>query len=164
VGGSAGPIGAGDIHSSPMALTIESSRFGRVEIAQDSVVDFPDGLIGLGGSRYALISTDPNSPFLWLHSLDDPGLALPVTNPHRFFRDFTVELNDEDAERLHFTDATAADVYVTVTAAPVLENVTANLRAPILIAGGAGHQVINRAPGAELRVQLFPSAGEGPEA
>lgn len=37
-----------------MSLTIESSRFGRVEIDPETVVAFPDGLIGLGGSRYAL--------------------------------------------------------------------------------------------------------------
>ena len=37
-----------------MSLTIESSRFGRVEIDPGSVIEFPDGLIGLSGSRYAL--------------------------------------------------------------------------------------------------------------
>ena len=101
-----------------MPITLESSRFGTVEIAPDSVVEFPDGLIGLGGSRYALLSTDADSPFLWLHSLEDPRIALPVTNPHRFFSDFAVELNDEDVARLGFDDDGAVDVYVTVRASP----------------------------------------------
>ena len=34
-------------------LTFESSRFGTIEIAADAVIEFPSGLIGLGGSRYA---------------------------------------------------------------------------------------------------------------
>lgn len=140
-----------------MPITLESSRFGTVEIAPDSVVEFPDGLIGLGGSRYALLSTDADSPFLWLHSLEDPTIALPVTNPHRFFSDFAVELNDEDAARLGFDDDGAVDVYVTVRAAPALEDVTVNLKAPILIRGGRAHQVINQAQGANLRAQLFPA-------
>jgi flagellar assembly factor FliW len=143
-----------------MPLMIESSRFGQVEIDPDSVVEFPEGLIGLGGSRYALLSTDANSPFLWLHSLDDPSIALPVTNPHRFFDGFTVELNDEDAGRLGFGDATSVDVYVTVRAAAALEECTANLKAPILIRAGEAHQIINQAPGVTLRAQLFPASAD----
>ncbi len=140
-----------------MPITIESSRFGTIEIASESVLEFPDGLIGLGGTRYALLATDTDSPFLWLHSLEDPKIALPVTNPHRFFSDFAVELNDEDAARLALGGDKSVDVYVTVRAAPALEDVTANLKAPILIRAGLAHQVINQARGAALRTQLFPS-------
>jgi flagellar assembly factor FliW len=142
--------------------TIESSRFGQVEIDPKAVLEFPEGLIGLGGSRYAMIGDDPDAPFLWLQSLDDASLALPVTNPHRFFADFTVEVVDEDAERLGLDAAGAMDVYVTVRAAPVLEEFTANLKAPILVRDGQAWQVINQAPGCELRVPLFP--GESSEA
>ena len=61
-----------------MSLTVESTRFGTLEIKPEAVLSFPRGLIGLGGSRYALLSTDPDSPFSWLHSVEDPDLALPV--------------------------------------------------------------------------------------
>ena len=142
------------------SLTIESSRFGRLEIDSTSVLEFPEGLIGLGGLRYALIAADPDAPFLWLQSLEDPALALPVTNPHRFFADFAVEVVDEDVERLELDAAGAMDVYVTVRAAPTLEDFTANLKAPILVRAGKAWQVINQAPGCELRVPL----AAGPEA
>jgi flagellar assembly factor FliW len=143
-----------------MTLTIESSRFGQIEIDPDSVLEFPDGLIGLGGHRYTLIANKPGSPFLWLQSLDEPGVALPVTNPHNFFADFAVELSDEDAARLDLSADTATDVYVTVTAAPAVEDFTANLRAPILIRDGQANQVINQAPGAEIRASLVrPETG-----
>jgi flagellar assembly factor FliW len=138
------------------SLTIESSRFGRVEIETSAVIEFPEGLIGLDGSRYALIASDPDAAIMWLQSLEDPGLALPVTNPHRFFADFAVEVVDEDAERLALDGSSAMDVYVTVRAAPALEDFTANLKAPILVRAGQAWQVINQAPGCELRVPLFP--------
>ncbi|HTX08419.1 MAG TPA: flagellar assembly protein FliW [Solirubrobacteraceae bacterium] len=138
------------------SLTIESSRFGRVDIEPSAVIEFPEGLIGLGGSRYALIASNPDAAFMWLQSLEDPGLALPVTNPHRFFADFAVEVVDEDAERLALDASSAMDVYVTVRAAPALEDFTANLKAPILVRSGQAWQVINQAPGCELRVRLFP--------
>jgi flagellar assembly factor FliW len=139
-----------------VSLTIESSRFGQLEVDPESVLEFPEGLIGLTGSRYALIATDPDAPFMWLQSLDDPSLALPLTNPHRFFADFAVEVVDEDAERLGLESSSAMDVYVTVRAAPALEDFTANLKAPILVRAGEAWQVINQAPGSELRVPLFP--------
>jgi flagellar assembly factor FliW len=142
------------------SLTIASSRFGQLEVDSGAVLEFPEGLIGLAGSRYALIADDPDAPFQWLQSLDDPSLALPVTNPHRFFADFAVEVVDEDAERLGLETSSAMDVYVTVRAAPALEDFTANLRAPILVRAGQAWQVINQAPGCELRVPLFPGGGE----
>ena len=68
-----------------------------------------------------------------------------------------MELGDDDASRLGFDGESSVDVYVTVRAAPVLAEFTANLKAPILIRDGRAHQVINQAPGAVLRAQLFPA-------
>jgi flagellar assembly factor FliW len=146
-----------------MSLTIESSRFGLVEIAPETVVEFPEGLIGLGGSRYALLASDPDSPFHWLQSLEDPGLALPVTDPHHFFVGFEVEIADDDAARLGFTEDSEAAVYVTVRTGESLEEFAANLKAPILVRSGRGYQVINQAPGCSLRAPLFDLAAPDPD-
>ncbi len=81
-------------------MTIESNRFGTLDIDTDSILEFPAGLIGLGGTRYALISVDPEGAFHWLHSVDDGSLALPVTNPWLFFDDFVVDLSDADTDRV----------------------------------------------------------------
>jgi flagellar assembly factor FliW len=145
-------------------LAIESPRFGHVEIDSATVIEFPDGLIGLGGSRYALLTSDPGSPLMWLHCIDDPTLSLPVTQPHRFFADYAVELTDEDGERLGLDDSTAVDVYVTVVAGSELADFTANQKAPILIWNGQGHQIINQAPGCDLRAPLFAEVMAEPAA
>ena len=136
-------------------LTIDSSRFGALEISSDDVIDFPAGLIGLGGRRYAIVATD-DSAFSWLHSIDDPTLALPVTNPWHFFSDYAVDLSDEAAEPIT-ADAADVAVFVTVRAGAELSDFYANLRAPILIAEGQGHQVINESADAPVRAPLFPA-------
>jgi flagellar assembly factor FliW len=141
-------------------LTIESTRFGTLEIPREAVVEFPNGLIGLGGRRYALLARDEDATFIWLHSLEDPDLALPLTNPWRFFASFEVELADEEAERLGIEESNDTTVYVTVRAAETLEDFSANLRAPILISDGNGHQVINQAPDAPVRAPLFAGSSE----
>jgi flagellar assembly factor FliW len=136
-------------------VMVESSRFGSIEIAPEAVIEFPAGLIGLGGSRYALLADEEEATFLWLHSLDDGELALPVTNPFLFFGSYEVVLGDAEAERIGITDPAEADVYVTVRAAEKLEDFMVNLRAPILISRGRGFQVINEADEAPVRAPLF---------
>jgi flagellar assembly factor FliW len=136
-------------------LTIDSSRFGTLEIPSEDVIDFPAGLIGLGGRRFALVANDGDSAFSWLHSIDDPTLALPVTNPWHFFSDYAVDLSDEAAAPIT-ADAADVAVFVTVRAGAELSDFYANLRAPILIAEGQGHQVINESTDAPVRAALFP--------
>jgi len=141
-----------------MSRTFESSRFGRVEIDADAVIEFPAGLIGLGGAHYALVTVDPDAPFAWLHSVDDPDVALPVTNPWLHYGDYRVELSDADTQRIGAEDPSALDVWVTVRAAGELADFSCNLRAPIVVWKGRGHQVINEAPDAPVRAPLFPEA------
>lgn len=148
-----------------MSLTVESTRFGTLEIEPDAVLSFPRGLIGLGGSRYALLSTDAESPFLWLHSVEDPDVALPVTRPWEFFPDYEVVLSDDEAATLGLAGDLPADVWVTVRASERVEDFTVNLRAPIVVApgdaGAEAYQVINEAPDAEVRAPLFAPSDAG---
>jgi flagellar assembly factor FliW len=140
-------------------LTVESSRFGTLELDASQAIQFPAGLIGLGGHSYVLLSTADDSSFSWLQSVEDPHLALPVTNPWAFFADYVVELSDEDTARVG--DPEALDVWVTVRAGGELADFRANLRAPILISGGVGHQVINEAADMPVRAPLFAEALAG---
>ena len=139
-----------------MTQSLNSTRFGDIELADEAVVEFPSGLIGLRGHRYALLPHGPDGVFVWLHSMEDPDLALPITRPWGFFPSYEVELSDSEAERIGVSDPAQADVWVTVRAAEQAENFSANLRAPIIIANGRGFQVINEADDAPVRAPLFP--------
>jgi flagellar assembly factor FliW len=137
-----------------MALTLHSTRFGDLEVTDEESIDFPDGLVGLPGTRWALLRRDgDDAPFAWLQSLDEPDLALPVTRPGTFFPGFDVVLDEGDVPD-DLGDPDAVDVWVVVRAIGPIEDFTANLRAPILLAGGVGRQVINRADDAPLRAPL----------
>lgn len=143
--------------AAPGMTQIDSTRFGTIAVKPESVLEFPHGLIGLGGSRYVLVAPEADSVFLWLHSADDPSLALPVTRPWNFFPDYEVSLSDEETARLRFPEGSEPEVWVTVRAGEELDAFSANLKAPILVCDGVAHQVINEAPGAPVRAALFPA-------
>ena len=142
------------------AVTLRSTRFGELEVPAEAVIEFPNGLIGLGGSRYTLLARSDEAMFVWLHSVDDPAIAIPLTNPWKFFADYAVELSDSDQERIGIEDPAAAQVYVTVRAAEAIEDFTANLRAPILLVEGRGFQVINQVADSPVRIPLLAGVAE----
>jgi flagellar assembly factor FliW len=138
-------------------MQIDSTRFGRIEIREDAVLEFPDGLIGLPGTRYALIAQTEDSPFYWLHSVDDPDLALPVTNPWLFFGDYEARVSDDDAAALGLEGPEQATIFCVVRASDKIEEFTVNLLAPVVLhaARRIGRQVINEAGGYRVREPLF---------
>jgi flagellar assembly factor FliW len=137
-----------------VSIRLESSRFGRLEIPDDAVIDVPNGLIGRGGRRFALLARGEEGAFVWLQSTEDPGLALALTNPRRFFPSYEVELADADAARIGAEDGETS-VYVAVCMAGSMEDLTANLRTPLVIAGQTGHHVVNQAAFAPRRAPLL---------
>jgi flagellar assembly factor FliW len=141
-----------------VTVTVPSRRFGDLQLGSDQLIEFPEGLVGLGGSRYVVVSTDADRPFRWLQSADDPDLALPVTDPWTFFGDYRLELSDEATAAAGLPeDGRDVTVWVTVRASGRLEDFSANLRAPIVVHEGRGHQVINEAADAPVRAPLFPA-------
>jgi flagellar assembly factor FliW len=78
-----------------------------------------------------------------------------VVSPSQFFSSFSLEIAAEDRERTGLEDATGAELYVTVRATPNPMDITANLRAPLLIKDGRGYQVINTTDDAALQAPLF---------
>ncbi len=142
-----------------MQQTVNSSRFGELEVPAEALIEFPDGLIGVGGSRFALLTREASGAFKWLQDAERGELALPVTDPFPFFPDYEVRISDAEAERIGIEDPDEADVLVIVRAADTLEDFSVNLLAPLLISRGIGHQVINEAP-ASVRVPLLAGLKE----
>ena len=138
-------------------MLIESTRFGRLDVRDDTVLEFADGLIGLPGTRYALIAQSDRTPFYWLHSADHSNVAVPVTMPWLFFADYEVRVPDEDAAQLLLGDLGSAEIFCVVRAAAALEDFTINLAGPVIVNADQrlGRQIINAAGGYAVRQPLF---------
>ena len=86
-----------------------------------------------------------------LEAARDRPTALPSKAP-------AVELSGADSVRV---GSETPDVWVTVRTGAAPQDFSANLRAPILVADGRGHQVINEASDAPVRAPLFTDAAVG---
>ena len=132
-------------------MRLDSNRFGALEVEDARLVDFPLGLAGLKGRHWALVESAPAGGTLWLHSVENASLALPIIDPRLSFPDFALMVAREELDHLGLAAAEAA-VYATVRVVP--GGLAANLKAPLLILRGCGYQVTNLHPAASLRAAL----------
>jgi len=126
-------------------MQFETTRFGTIEVSEEAILQFPRGLYGLEKTRaFCLIAHDETGCFRWLQSLEDPAVAMLVTDPFQFFPAYEVEIADAAAELLQVTTPAEVATYVTVTLADGGRQLQANLLGPLVInhQTGLGIQVI----------------------
>ena len=144
-------------------MQIKSTRFGEFDVPEDLVVQFPEGLPGFEDQKqFAFLPytvDEDNSPFAYMQSVQDPDLTLLLADPFLFFKHFSLDLNDEDAEQLGLTDSEeTAGVYGVVAVPEKIDQMTVNLVAPIVVnwKEQKGMQIIlNRSP-YSTKHRLFP--------
>ena len=153
-------------------MNVETTRFGTVEVAEDSIFTFADGLPGFEGPRrMALLGSGqvPGHPqtvneqqtMYWLQDVDDGALAFLCIVPWVAFPEYEIDL---DVDGLGITDEQDVCVLtiVTVRRGDSMLQMSANLRAPVVInaATRQARQVIvtnNRWP----VVAVFAVSGPG---
>ncbi|MFZ7113276.1 MAG: flagellar assembly protein FliW [Desulfatiglandales bacterium] len=127
-------------------MNIETTRFGRIEIDETRVIDFPEGLLGFPEQkRYVLLEHRPDSPFCWLQSVDQPELAFVLTNPFLVDRNYLKDLSPGEAALLGGKKGDLVTVFALVTIPPgQVEKMTVNLIGPLIIEADTrtGRQVV----------------------
>ncbi|MCL2039876.1 MAG: flagellar assembly protein FliW [Bacteroidetes bacterium] len=117
-------------------IKINSYSFGEIEIQPDNIFYFENGLLGFESlNNFVLISDDEIAPFKWLMAIEDPGIMLPIVSP--FFI-------DEEYHIGKYLDLERYVLFSVVTFNDGNGNVTANLRAPIILCSDdlTGEQII----------------------
>lgn len=113
-------------------MEILSSRFGRLSVDDDRIINFPGGLLGFPEHRqFALIQTSQENYFFWLQSVEDASLAFVVTDPTIFFKEYDVPLREETRTELSVADPAAVQCFVICN--KVGDWLTGNLLGPIVV-------------------------------
>lgn len=143
---------------------LATTRFGTVAFEPEDVIEFPDGLLGFQACRrFVVLNHQDESPFRWLQSLDDPGVAFLVTDPFNFVANYTPEMEPLDAERLGLTEEMPRLVYTIVTIPSGRpQEMTLNLAGPIVVnvLGRIARQVVVEDEKYGIRHRLIPDSSE----
>lgn len=114
------------------AVMIDSGHLGQVEVDDDSVVEFPAGVIGFPDQhRYAIVAAEDSGLYSWLQSIDEPDLAFLTVVPAPFFPEYAPVIPDEDCALIELSDPADAQLLCLVTVGEDL--VTANLLGPVVL-------------------------------
>jgi len=115
-------------------MKLQTTRFGEIEIDDEKVVYFPDGLIGFEECKqYFVLYREENSCVWWLQSVERPEVAFIVTDPLNFMPDYEPVLTRDDMETLQAKELTDLDFSVILVVPEDPRGMTANLLGPIVI-------------------------------
>tara|TARA_B100001250_G_C19314612_1_gene577740 strand:+ start:82 stop:570 length:489 start_codon:yes stop_codon:yes gene_type:complete len=114
-------------------MKIETSRFGELEIDEEQIFTFPMGILGFARCKeFVVIDHTEDSPFKWLQSLEEGGLAFIITDPLFFRPDYHIKLRRSELAMLEpvTEDDLVVSVIMTIPENP--QDMSANLMAPVI--------------------------------
>ena len=115
-------------------MIVRSTRFGEIEVSEQSILDFPHGIPGFVDEKvFAFVPYQLESPFAFLQSVNEPDLTFMIVEPFSFFPDYDFELENEIVKELEISDENPPQIFNIVKVVEKLEDMTANLLAPILV-------------------------------
>ena len=118
-------------------MKINTKLFGEIEISEDKILIFHDGIIGFKElKRFALLHDEERgneAGIRFLQSLDEPGFAMPVMNPLVVKPDYDPEVDDELLAGAGKITPDNLLVLVTVSIPGDLTQMSVNLQGPFVI-------------------------------
>lgn len=135
-------------------MKYKTTRFGEVDIDENTIITFPEGIIGFEDcKRFVILGGKSGRIFYWLQSLDDPNLAFVIVSPYDFKAGYSLEITEPDAEFLGAKSPEDLQIYAIVVVPEDPSKMTANLQAPLVInvKNRIARQIISNNPEHKLR-------------
>lgn len=118
-------------------MVVNTKLFGGVELEEEKILTFEQGLIGFENlKKFAIIydlENESNKKVSWLQSLDAPELAFPMIDPFLIMQDYNPEINDNSLAALGEVKLEHLSVLVTLAVPKDITKMSCNLRAPLVI-------------------------------
>lgn len=117
-------------------MEINTKLFGTIEYTDENIIRFKEGLIGIDDkTKFILVEKDDFKPFSYLQSVDDGSFVLIVINPLMVEPDYKYSIYQDDLQAVGIRGNNADDfsLMAIVIFSNKLEDITVNLKAPILI-------------------------------
>jgi len=139
-------------------MQIETIRFGTIEIDETKLITFSDGIPGLEENQsYALLQFEESYPIIWLQSIKDGGICLPVLDTFAVLADYVFDIDDEDVRELRLHGPEELHIVSVLVIPDDIQHMTVNLAAPIIIntATGKAKQILLSGSDYNVRAPVF---------
>jgi len=139
-------------------MQIETVRFGPVEIDENKLITFGEGIPGLEEySKYALLQFEESYPIIWLQSVEEGGVCLPVLDTYAVLNGYVFDIDDGDVKELELKGAEELHVVSVLVIPEDIQGMTANLAAPIIIntVSGKAKQIMLTGSDYNVRAPVF---------
>lgn len=115
-------------------MKVKTKWFGEIETTESKIITLEKGIIGFEEDKKFTIVYEEDSNIMWLQSLENVSLAIPVIRPEIVMPDYDPIVEDELVNTLG-TDIRNAEllVLVTLTVPSDIKMMTCNLKAPLII-------------------------------
>ncbi|GAB4339033.1 MAG: flagellar assembly protein FliW [Calditrichia bacterium] len=114
-------------------MKVVTQQFGELEVSEEQVIHFPNGIIGFEDCRnFVIVDAEDFEPFRWLISLDKREFGFPVLDPLLIDPDYLKELPGGLRREAKAEGSRIVPLCV-VTLRGEGEKVTINLKGPIII-------------------------------
>jgi flagellar assembly factor FliW len=114
-------------------VLVQTSRFGELDIAEDEVFHFEEGIPGFRHvQKYAIIEVE-ESPFMYLQSADHGDVSFIVVSPFDFLKSYEFTLPEELIESLNIKNEQQVKIVSILSVRNDLASATINLGAPIIL-------------------------------
>jgi len=115
-------------------VKVKTTRFGELEVNPNDVVTLADGLLGFEHlKKYFVVDPGDSTLILWLQSTDDEKIAFPILEPKIFKPDYIAKLLPADLNGLELESLQTAKLYSILTIPTNVTEMSANLKAPVVI-------------------------------
>lgn len=117
-------------------MEIISKLFGNIQYSKENVICFEEGLIGIPEKKnFILIEKEDFKPFSYLQSVDDGNFILIIINPLMVEKDYRFDIFKDDlyAVGIEENNPDSFSLFSIVIFSKQIEEITVNLKAPILI-------------------------------
>jgi flagellar assembly factor FliW len=112
-------------------IKFSTSRFGVLETAEEKIINFHEGLVGLPDMKRFVLIDYKDTLLKWLQSLDDPDIAFIVAPPDVMAIEYSIDLDMTVKKYLQLENDD--DFVVLVIMRVSGEDVVTNLQGPLVI-------------------------------
>jgi len=139
-------------------VKISTTRFGELDVDKKDILTFKEGLLGFDNlKKFFIVDPGDQTLILWFQSAEDPSTAFPILEPKIFQPHYSVKLLPAELASLELDTLSSASVYTILTIPEVVTDMSANLKAPIIINNKTkqARQIVLQDSKLEVRFKMY---------